>query len=303
MNDINTEPPRRLEIGNLLAEMGDPRPGVGLDDNGLPDIDWVEIPAGPFIYGEGENRQTMDLPRFNISRYPVTNSQFQAFIDAGGYQDERWWQDLRKPEPEEPSWKQANRPRETVDWYEAVAFTRWLSAQLGVKSLCPLNSNGKRRLAARTGVFIPGAMSSAPGYANINETWQEKGPYSFAVYLGSGPLSSRRIALSCCRYGGQCLGMVFKRTLMNPEHIAVNQSVKTHVLRGGSWSNNQDGLRSALRNGNSPDLTATATSASVLPRTNPLFFALLPFKFLNFFLFQRPLGRSRFFWGGGEKAH
>jgi formylglycine-generating enzyme required for sulfatase activity len=54
----------------------------------LPDIDWVAIPGGEFIYQEGERRS---LPPFRIARYPVTNVQFQTFIEAGGYQDERWW--------------------------------------------------------------------------------------------------------------------------------------------------------------------------------------------------------------------
>jgi hypothetical protein len=94
----------------------------------LPDIDWVEIPGGDFIYQEGERRS---LPTFYMARYPVTNVQYQTFIDAGGYGDQRWWADLVRPEPDESRWSQANRPRTNVDWYEAVAFSRWLSAQLG----------------------------------------------------------------------------------------------------------------------------------------------------------------------------
>jgi len=62
----------------------------------VPDIDWVEIPAGPFIYQEGE---TVALPAFSISRYPITNVQYQTFVDAGGYDEDRWWRDLRKPKP------------------------------------------------------------------------------------------------------------------------------------------------------------------------------------------------------------
>jgi formylglycine-generating enzyme required for sulfatase activity len=54
----------------------------------LPDIDWVEIPGGEFVYQEGERRS---LRTFRMARYPVTNVQYQTFIDAGGYRDERWW--------------------------------------------------------------------------------------------------------------------------------------------------------------------------------------------------------------------
>lgn len=43
-------PIERTEAGQILAQFGDPRPGVGLKD-GVPDIDWIEIQAGPFLMG------------------------------------------------------------------------------------------------------------------------------------------------------------------------------------------------------------------------------------------------------------
>ena len=38
------DPPERLDAGLALGGIGDPRPRVGLRDDGLPDIDWVEVP-------------------------------------------------------------------------------------------------------------------------------------------------------------------------------------------------------------------------------------------------------------------
>jgi formylglycine-generating enzyme required for sulfatase activity len=95
----------------------------------IPDIDWVEIPGGPFRYQQGETRE---LPSFWIGRYPVTNAQYRTFIDDGGYYEPLWWRDLECPKPEAPRWPQPNRPRTNVDWYEGVAFTRWLTARLGL---------------------------------------------------------------------------------------------------------------------------------------------------------------------------
>ena len=99
----------------------------------IPDIAWVKIPAGPFIYGEGSQQTKLHLDDFWMAKYPITNQQYQTFIDDGGYQDPRWWLDLQKKEPEASQWPQPNRPRTNVDWYEAVAFTRWLSAVLGLE--------------------------------------------------------------------------------------------------------------------------------------------------------------------------
>jgi len=61
----------------------------------LPDIDWVEIPAGEFIYGEEKHQQRLALDTFFIARYPITNAQYQRFIDDGGYEEERWWSGLK----------------------------------------------------------------------------------------------------------------------------------------------------------------------------------------------------------------
>ena len=246
LNDINTQPPRRLEIGNMLAEMGDPRPGVGLDEKGLPEIDWVEIPAGDFIYGEDKSQKPLDLPKFKISRYPVTNSQFQAFVDAGGYQEKRWWQDLIKPEPKNPGFKQANRPRETVDWYEAVAYTRWLSAQLNVKVSLPTEQQWEKAARGQDGYVYPWGNEFHSGFANFNETASESGSYylqeTSAVGIYPQGESLYQLADMAGNVWEWCLN-----EYVEPDQIEVNRSTVSRVLRGGSWSSEQAYLRSASR--------------------------------------------------------
>ena len=94
-------PEEKAEIGRQLAELGDPRPGVGVLENGLPDIDWVNIPAGDFIMGSSLGdltanisevpQSTVTLPTYYISRYPITFAQFGAFVDDGGYDNNAYW--------------------------------------------------------------------------------------------------------------------------------------------------------------------------------------------------------------------
>ncbi|WP_281168032.1 SUMF1/EgtB/PvdO family nonheme iron enzyme [Thioflavicoccus mobilis] len=100
-------PPKpRAEAGDLLARLGDPRRGVGVRRNAghaLPDIDWVEIPAGPFVMGsaaddqdahedEHGNPAVLDMPeRYWIARYPVTVAQYRPFVESGDHADPKWW--------------------------------------------------------------------------------------------------------------------------------------------------------------------------------------------------------------------
>lgn len=166
----------RAEAGRLLGELGDPRPGVGVKD-GQPDIDWVEIPAGDFMMGTvGDGGYAEENPphpvrfeqSFKISRYPVTNAQFACFVEAGGYQEERYWRtcdaafewwngrptdlsllddnkDYRgtveqwlarektRTQPwfwQDRKWNNPNHPVVGICWYEALAYCAWLNEMI-----------------------------------------------------------------------------------------------------------------------------------------------------------------------------
>ena len=129
LNDALLSHQDRLLIGQKLAEFGDTRDGVGVK-NGLPDIVWSEIPGG-HVKLEGIDHVFQVKP-FRIAKYPVSNAQFRSVSSReDGYGDAKWWKGINQSEgPAEPSWREVNCPRETVSWYEAVAFCRWLSTKM-----------------------------------------------------------------------------------------------------------------------------------------------------------------------------
>lgn len=110
--------------------------GIGLRDDGLPDIVWRLVPEGEFIFGR---RGLYDIAEFQIGRFPVTHIQFQAFVDASdGYRDPSWWDGLNAKGkeqqlggPGESAFPIPDHPRVNVSWYDAVAFCRWLTGKLG----------------------------------------------------------------------------------------------------------------------------------------------------------------------------
>ncbi len=113
----------------------------------------VKIPAVTSQVG----RATAALPEYWIDRFEVTNHQFKAFVDAGGYQSERFWTEPFVDEngrrmswaeamvvfrdmtgrPGPATWElgtylegQADLPVAGVSWYEASAYAAFAGKQL-----------------------------------------------------------------------------------------------------------------------------------------------------------------------------
>ncbi|MDL1901374.1 TIR domain-containing protein [Anaerolineae bacterium CFX9] len=128
---------RRRDIGDRLAVIGDTRAGVGVVD-GMPDIVWlpVEVLPDPVTIKthEVEIGPIVISPLF-IAQYQITYAQFQTFLDADdGFADTRWWDGMpdeyKRQEMAQQHTKISNAPRDSVSWYQCVAFARWLNQRL-----------------------------------------------------------------------------------------------------------------------------------------------------------------------------
>ena len=121
--------------------------------NGIPEISWMRVDAGEFIYQNGETRE---LEEFQISEFMITNTQFQAFIDAeDGYDNDEWWKGMPKGEPKSGVWGGDTNPCDSVNWYEATAFCRWLSSKLGVEVSLPTEEQWEKAARGTDGRIYP----------------------------------------------------------------------------------------------------------------------------------------------------
>jgi formylglycine-generating enzyme required for sulfatase activity len=142
----------RAQAGRALAKLGDPRPGVGVRADGLPDIVWYKVPSGVFTMGSSDDDEMADdddkpqhlnesiTQGYSISRYPITNAQFDVFVEAGGYRERRYWTGMGWEQKRQRGWigpsdygepfNLSNHPVVGVSWYEAIAFCHWLSETL-----------------------------------------------------------------------------------------------------------------------------------------------------------------------------
>ncbi|MBI3924030.1 MAG: SUMF1/EgtB/PvdO family nonheme iron enzyme [Armatimonadetes bacterium] len=91
-------------------------------------IEWVDVPAGPFRFGYGS--QSVELPAYRLSKYPVTNRQYLEFVQATEYQPHGGWSP--PPEGAYPPGEDSpgNHPAVNVTWHDAVAFADWVGARL-----------------------------------------------------------------------------------------------------------------------------------------------------------------------------
>lgn len=245
-------PRERLRVGDELIVLGDPRRGVGLREDHLPDIDWVDVPdEGEFIYGEGELQSYVRVPPFKISRYPITCLQCQAFLEApDGFANPRWSERLEvsaehRKSPGRQKFEPCNRPREGVSWYDAVAYCRWLSVALGIEARLPTEWEWEKAARGNDGHRYPWGPEYITGYANINETYDGSGPHYLKCTSTAGMYPQ-----AASPYGVHDMsGNVWEWCLneyQNPQNI-YTRGHKVRVLRGGSWNYHSDNARGGRR--------------------------------------------------------
>ena len=115
---------------------------------------WARPPADGFVFDNEKWAHETALAPFRIARAPVTNAEFAAFVEAGGYRAREFWSDAgwawrqrRKPSVRStgrPSATACGRPAATArsrnwrrmrrscssTWFEADAWCRWAGRRL-----------------------------------------------------------------------------------------------------------------------------------------------------------------------------
>jgi formylglycine-generating enzyme required for sulfatase activity len=76
---------------------------------------------------------------FRMALTPVTNAQYRVFLEASGHEEPRFWSD--------PMFNADDQPVAGVNWFDAVAYSAWLSRETGATWRLP--TEAERERAAR----------------------------------------------------------------------------------------------------------------------------------------------------------
>ena len=128
----------------------------------------VHVPAGPFLYGK--DRQEKSLGTFHIDRHPVTNEQYQEFIDATGHrapflppQTAEWAEPYNWVNRKHPKGKERH-PVVLIAWTDAMAYASWAGTYL------PMEGEWEKAARGTDGRRFPWGNGFAPSRCNTKES-------------------------------------------------------------------------------------------------------------------------------------
>ncbi len=234
----------RHALGLCLGRLGDRR----IFDLRDP-CAYVEVPAGTYPYGDEGKTVEIGTP-FRIGRYPVTNSQYHAFIDDDGYGAQKWWSEdgwkwRQQEQVTEPRyWRDRrrngpNQPVVGVSFWEAEACCAWAGGRLAREQEWEAAARGPEGSEYPWGGEWEDGICNSVG-AGLDTTSS----------VGLFP-RSRQVPLSIEDLAGnvwEWCDSLYKGSDADGGPNALR------VLRGGSWSSDQGGARSADRSRDDPDI-------------------------------------------------
>jgi formylglycine-generating enzyme required for sulfatase activity len=169
-------------------------------------LDWVTIPSGEFLFGEDKRKRS--LPKYQISRYPVTNLQYKYFLNAHpDHPPPAYWKGPTFPV------SKMYHPVVGVSFYDALAFCKWMRCRL------PTQAEWEKAARGDDGRIYPWGEDWQDGkYCN---NWEAK-------VRGTTPVEKFKAGAS--PFGVRdMVGNVWEWT------ASEDQGPYMHVLRGGSW--------------------------------------------------------------------
>jgi formylglycine-generating enzyme required for sulfatase activity len=194
----------------------------------------VTVPADEYSLRENKDRRFVLQQPVEISRFPVTNAEFQKFVLAGGYDQQAYWKSGWEVKCEEDwtapgsftlrDFDAATQPVVGVSWYEASAFCEWLTA-----------TDGKYQYSLPAEDLWEAAARGLQGFQySWSDTW-------YRGYCNSERLLGRTSVVGTFPLATSPCGAVDMTGNVWEWTSSLHQRGESgRVLRGGSWNGSSD---------------------------------------------------------------
>jgi formylglycine-generating enzyme required for sulfatase activity len=219
-----------------------------LEASHFNDTVMIQVPAGEFTIGSPSGQGDKDehpahrvyIGAFWLARTEVTFAQYDAFCQA-----------TNRPLPNDEGWGRSSRPVINVSWEDAGAYCRWLAQQTGLPFRLPSEAEWEK--AAREH-YPWGSTPPGTGSANM------KGPldgYAFTAPVasfpaGASPYGHLDLAGNVWEWTADWYDADYYRRSPGRDPRGPASGTERSV-RGGSWANGPDLIRSANRSSERPD--------------------------------------------------
>jgi len=235
-------------------------------------LELVQIPADPFLIGSHDGDPVADiteksqheltLDTYWISKTEITNTQFRAFVEGDGYSNPNYWTDSgwgwREEENivqplywDDTEWNGAEQPVVGVSWFEAVAYTRWLSTQTGHEYRLPTEAEWEKAARGPNGLIWPWGNEWAVENCNCEGTIGRTVPVGSYPY-GASPYGLLDMAGNVWEWTATKQGKGYPFMLEDEWTEMYLAGDFERMLRGGSWYSEQRSVRGAIRHFDDP---------------------------------------------------
>ncbi len=226
----------------------------------------VYVPAGEFLMGSTEQQEHYDdeLPQhkqviaqpFWLDLTPVTNADYERFVQDGGYRSAAFWTDAgwtwaQQANGSAPKnyngFTDPQQPRVGVTWFEAYAYCQWRGGRLPTEAEWEWAARGRENRVYPWGNSFKADLviydqNSGNKTASVGDGIRAGG----ASWVGALDMSGN--VWEWCHSVSQAY------PYKGDDGRESNINNNSRVLRGGSWSYNATNLRSAYRYRNAPSV-------------------------------------------------
>ena len=216
------------------------------------EFEWITVPNGGFemgitptsntrVFTQETPRHTIVLPEYQISRFQVTNLQYRQFIEETNHNS------MAGKKKQSILEEELQKPVVFVSWYDAKAFCEWASV------LLPSEPQWEKAARGVDGRRFPWG-DSTPTAKHCNFAEHESGTTVVGSYspAGDSPYSVADMAGNVWEWTNSLYKGYPYDSLDGREN---ETSQDRRVLRGGSWRNEADEVRSSNRYSARPTLS------------------------------------------------